>query len=115
MPDRRASTRSALTVAGVVVAAVLAGLLALVVNIGILRAAGSPPGPGRLDRTSVERPTREPQASPGDRSPQRAGGDGRTPSPAARTFPGPSVAPSSVSPAPDRSAPEREFGSGADD
>jgi hypothetical protein len=117
MPVRKVSTRSALTVAGAAVAAVLAALLALVVNFGILRAAGSPPGPGRLDRTSVERSV--PSASPRPERRTRAHEDRATPSPA-RPSESPSFA--TVAPSPDRSSPspdggqrEREFGSHADD
>ena len=102
MPERKVSTRSALTVAGAAVAAVLAALLALAVNIGILRAAGSPPGPGRLDRTSVERPVGRlaPAPEPSRRAPVDRPGAGAT------------STPSDVGTSPER---ERRFGSGADD
>jgi hypothetical protein len=40
--------KSAVTIAGGVAAALLAGLVAVSINMGILRASGSPAGPGKL-------------------------------------------------------------------
>jgi hypothetical protein len=123
MPARRVTTRTALTVAGAAVALVLAALLALVVNFGILRAAGSPSGPGRLSSTSVEREVPASTTRP-ERHHSRPHEDRATPSPGIVWTPWPTQPSSApyVGPSPtpsaspnDGSQREREFGSHADD
>lgn len=47
--------RSALTLAGAVVAAFAAGALALTVNTGLLRSSEASTGPGKLDRKPIVR------------------------------------------------------------
>jgi hypothetical protein len=62
--------KSAMLLAGGLAAALLSGLVALSINMGILSAAGTPKGPGKLTskpivRTEVETITHKPKASTG--------------------------------------------------
>jgi hypothetical protein len=47
--------KSAVTIAGGIAAALVAGLVAVSINMGILRASGSPAGPGKLSSTPIVR------------------------------------------------------------
>jgi hypothetical protein len=47
--------RSAVTIAGGIAAALVAGLVAVSINMGILRASGAPAGPGKLSSTPIVR------------------------------------------------------------
>lgn len=45
--------KSAVTIAGGIAAALVAGLVAVSINMGILRASGAPAGPGQLSNTPI--------------------------------------------------------------
>jgi hypothetical protein len=47
--------KSAITIAGGIAAALVAGLVAVSINMGILRASGAPAGPGKLSSTPIVR------------------------------------------------------------
>jgi hypothetical protein len=47
--------KSAVTIAGGIAAALVAGLVAVSINMGILRAAGAPAGPGKLSSSPIVR------------------------------------------------------------
>jgi hypothetical protein len=47
--------KSAVTIAGGIAAALVAGLVAVSINMGILRASGTPAGPGKLSSTPIVR------------------------------------------------------------
>jgi hypothetical protein len=47
--------KSAMTIAGGIAAALVAGLVAVSINMGILRASGAPAGPGALSNTPIVR------------------------------------------------------------